>query len=180
MYPFSLTLPFPPGCHITLSRVPCALLYCHFDDTGSLPEFSVTSPYSPSTRDVFSVSLAVAWHLCSFSLGPRSGQESGAWVELWSTTQGAHPPPKEEQPKLGVSLPRATTLVPTSHPRTTKPPGHHGHFRSTELVLRGRETSPYPLCFTNKTQMVKEREGPSVRIKALTQIFPGAEEHGSQ
>lgn len=92
-------------------------------------------------------------------------------MELWSTTQGAHPPPREEQPKLGVSLPRATTLIPTSQPRTTKPPGHHGHFRSTELGLRGRETSPNPLCFPNKTQMVKEREGPSVRIKALTLKF---------
>lgn len=92
-------------------------------------------------------------------------------MELWSTTQGAHPPPREEQPKLGVSLPRATTLIPTSQPRTTKPPGHHGHFRSTELGLRGRETSPHPLCFPNKTQMVKEREGPSVRIKALTLKF---------
>ena len=85
-----------------------------------------------------------------------------------------------KQSRYVAISPQATTLVPTSHPRTTKPPGHHGHFRSTELVLRGRETSPYPLCFTNKTQMVKEREGPSVRIKALTQIFPGAEEHGSQ
>ena len=29
MYPFSFKLPFHPGCHISLSRVPCALCSSH-------------------------------------------------------------------------------------------------------------------------------------------------------
>lgn len=48
----------------------------------------------------------------SFLLGPRSGQESGAGVKLWLPTQGACP--REEQPKLGLSLAWATALVRSS------------------------------------------------------------------
>ena len=142
MYSFSP----PPGCHVTLSRVPRALLYCHFYDTGSLPEFSVTSPYSPSTRGGFSVSLAVAWHLCPFSLGPRSGQESGARVELRPTTQGAHPPPREEQPKLGVSSPWATTPVPTSH-RGPPTPQSPWPLRIHRAGSKRQRNTPPPLVF---------------------------------
>ena len=51
MYPFSPKCPFYPGWHIILSRVPCAIKYCHFQYSSVYMTFpksrTIPSPWQP-------------------------------------------------------------------------------------------------------------------------------------